>query len=251
MPKPYQVIRDYFPSQQFAAQMKTAETALGPMGVAALTGRKIMSANPTNFTQLFAAFVTFIRNAGNGLTWNGSGRGGSGYGLLDNDMKSGECAMFATAFHTLAFAPPPYGLGIPKTDLELASYGGRDGKGFVSNHPTAGIVGLKPNVKDQELYVWENHKVVKYQGRFWDVMYNTTYNAKDEMAVYQVMPNEVILQDEEVPVDKRGTYHPAEAVLRLAVTVGGSDAPAPGQRGVWFKENPLNVYAGPARAMPF
>jgi hypothetical protein len=218
--------------------MQIAIAAVGGAdGLRGLTGQKIMSAKPMNFQQLFDAYVRYIRNPSNGLTWNGSARGGSGYVMLDNDLTTGECAMFVTAFSILCWAPPPYGLGLPKGEFELPSYTGRDKKGFVSRHPAAGIVGLRPNVRGQELYVWDNHKVVKYQNRYWDVMYNTSYAAMSEMALHHIMPNEVVLDSADVPLAERGTYSMTDPLL------GGA--------GKWFKEVTPKVYEGPSVAMPF
>jgi len=238
MPKPYHVLSDYFPHPSWQAQMGTAITGVGgDDGLRGLTGQKIMTAKPMNFQQLFDAYVRYIRTPGNGLTWNGSARGGSGYVMLDNDLTTGECAMFVTAFSILCWAPAPYGLGLPKGDFELPSYTGRDKKGFVSRHPTVGIVGLRPNVRGQELYVWDNHKVVKYQNRYWDVMYNTSYGSMDEMALYHLMPDEVVLNTDDVPLAQRGTYCMVDPLM--------------GGQGQWFKEVMPKVYEGPSNAMPF
>src|SRR3954464_8714341 len=131
MNKPYHVLSDYFPHPSWKTQMGTAITALGgDIALKSLAGQKIMSAKPTSFRQLFDAYVQYIRNPGNRLRWDRSARGGSGYPMLDNDMTTGECAMFVTAFSILCWAPPPYGLGLNKSDFELPSYTGRDKKGF-------------------------------------------------------------------------------------------------------------------------
>ncbi|MCX6594059.1 MAG: hypothetical protein NTZ56_21310 [Acidobacteria bacterium] len=238
MPKPYGVIKDYYPSAAFAGQMGTAIGAVGGAdGLRNLAGSKIMATRPMNFQQLFDNFVAYIRTPANGLTWDGSGRGGTGSPMLDNDLTTGECAMFAAAFQILCWAPAPYGLGLPKTDFEFVSYTGNHRKGFVSNHPRAGVVRLLPNVAGQDLYLWANHKVVRYQGRYWDVMYNTSYANKEEMALYHVMPDEVVLNTEDVPVEHRGTYSMVE--------------PLRGGQGLWFKETRPRVYEGPSTVMPF
>jgi hypothetical protein len=232
MPKYYQLIVDYFPNPMYKTQMAQATKALGPV-VATLPGKKIMSAGPTTFKALFDAFVDYIHTSGNGLTWAGSGGGGGGTGLIDGDKTTGECAMFAKSLQVLAYAPSPYGLGVSQTDVDYVNYTGRYGNGFISNHPLAGLVRLRPNVANQELYLWSNHKIVSYQGTFWDPMYKTTYKTKDQMALYHIV--------EEIEIEG-DTYFSAEATNRV-----GSE---PGLRGVWFKES-KGVNSGPSNTMPF
>ena len=243
LPKPYHIITDYYPSPMYANQIKDSlKSLVGP--VDNLPGLKIMNSvpKPINFQQLFAAFVTYIHHPGNGYSWNGHVPGGSAYKLLDGDIKSSECATFANAFMMLAWAPQPYGLGLPKAQLTLESYSGRATLGFVSDHPVGGVLGLQANVTGQHLYFWANHKVVKYQNRFYDVMYNTSYGQKEDMAIYQVMPNEVALTPPAVA--QPATFYPVEPTMRAAAT-------HPGTQGSWFREQPAGQYAGPSVSMPF
>lgn len=223
--------------------MKQALKSLsGPVGN--LPGMRILNSmpKPANLQQLFQAFVTYIHHPGNGYTWNGRAPGGSGYKLLDGDVKSSECATFANGFMMLAWAPQPYGLGLSKAELGLEGYSGRARQGFVSAHPMGGVMGLQANVAGQQLYFWENHKVIKYQNRFYDVMYNTTYAQKEDMAHFHVLPNEVTLSPPDV--DQEATYYPVEPAVRAAPT-------HPGMQGSWFKEGPIGQYAGPSPSMPF
>jgi hypothetical protein len=232
MARIYHVISDYYPSPAYANQLSTALKEAGPL-LNSLPGIKIMNQNPRDLNDLFNKFVTYIHGP-NGFRWNGSAGGATGHPLLDNNKKEGECAMFARAFMILAIAPKPYGLGLNKTDFELASYSGPNKKGFVSNHPVTGVVGLMPNVTGQALYFWMNHKVVKYQNRYYDVMYNVTYNSLKDMTAYAVSEGEVTIDG--------AVYHPTESTAVVATL---------GRAGTWFKEQPLTRYAGPSVHMPF
>jgi hypothetical protein len=232
MPKYYQLIIDYYPNPMYEGQLVQAAKSLGPL-VAQLPGKKIMSGKPSSFKTMFDAFIAFIHAPQNGLTWDGSGGGGGGAGLIDGDRITGECAMFAKSLQVLAYAPSPHGLGLPVADVGYVSYTGRYQNGFISNHPLGGLVRLRPNVADQALYVWSNHKVISYQGTLWDPMYSTTYKTKDDMALYH------IVEEIEIEEDK---YFSAEATNRV-----GSE---PGFAGVWFKRS-RGVYSGPSKTMPF
>jgi len=240
--KPYETIYNYYPSPMYDGKMKEALKMLGN-AVNDLPGVKVMNSvpKPTNFAQLFTAFVTYIHAPGNGCAWNGSAPGGSAVKMLDGDTKSSECATFANAFMMLAWAPPPYGLGLPKAQLSFESYSGRYKLGFVSTHPTIGVMKLLPNVANQQLYFWANHKVINYQNRYHDVMYNTSYAQKEDMALYHVMPNEITLSPPDV--QQAETYHPVEP----------AQAPPQGKgaQGSFFKEAPAGRYAGPSTTMPF
>lgn len=236
MPKPYEIIQNYYPSPQFDTKMKEALKMLGP-SADNLPGVKIMKTvgPPAGFKQLFDAFAAYIHQPASNFTWNGSAPGGSAYKLLDGDTNSTECATYANAFMMLCWAPKPYGLGLSKAEFSLTSYSGESKKGFVSNHPTVGVIRLLPNVAGQALYFWANHKVIAYQGRFHDVMYKTSYANKEDMAVYQVMENEAEMGD--------ATFYPCEPV--------GPVVQGKGKQGCWFKESPQGKYAGPSLTMPF
>ena len=226
----------------YEGKIKEAIKSL-PGPVENLPGMKILNTmpKPTNFLQLFNTFVTFIHHPGNGYTWDGRIKGGSAYKLLDGDVKSSECATFANAFMMLVWAPKPFGLQLPKGEVELQSYSGISKLGFVSTHPVGGVMGLQSNVAGGLYYVWDNHKVVKYQNRLYDVMYNTSYGQKEDMVQYQILENEVTLTPPDVV--QQTTYHPAEPRARVGLQ--------PGRTGCWFKEQPVGQFAGPSPSMPF
>ena len=245
--KPYQVISDYYgtpkpgdgPDETFKAKMAEAEKALGAAAVGELIGRRIMAGKPAGLLPLFQQFAQYIRNPANGFAWDGSVAGGAGYKLLEKNAKVGECALFRGAFALLCWAPEPWGLGLDRAKFESKLYAGRFGQGFVCSHPAEGIMGVAPNVKGQNLYVWRNHKVLLSEGTYYDVMYKTSFRqygaaAEDkdmeQMALYHVLGEEM-----------RDT-----AKYTITVPTG-----QPNQRK-WFKQvaetNPLQYEEGPLEA---
>lgn len=220
----YGIIRDYYGSDQLAQRLKDEEKRLGHLALAKLPGCQIMATKPTSFAALFKAFTTYVHTGG--YTWNGSAGGGIGSPLLDGEKSTGECLMFARALSILAYAPKPYGLALNRDDAPFTSYTGLNKKGFVSAHNT--VLNLAANVNGQPLYLWENHKVLAYQGRYYDPSYNKIYDDLRDMALYHILDT----------VDFGGVdYHQAERR-------GDS-------QGYWFKEQPLGTYYGPAKGAPF
>jgi len=247
--KPYRIIKDYYPSPVFKAKME--ESIKGLQGsVENLPGMKIMNSlpKPVNFQQLFDSFVAFISQQQNGYKWDGTVRRGEAEPILDGELKQTECGAFAGALVALAQAPPPFGLGLPKSDVTKEPYYGRDKGGFVSLHPAGGILGLHPNVNamgghalgGEGLYFWDSHKVVKYQNRFYDVMYDTTYPRLEDMALYHVLDNQNAVSLEQF------TYYQVEPTQ---VHVAGGIVY--GRKGYWFKKGLDSRYAGPSESMPF
>lgn len=209
-----------------AAMDKEAQ-AMGAVRFARLPGTIIMGANPTTFATLVTALQAHIHSPASPARWDGGGRGGDGYSYLDGLLTSGECAMFARSLLTLARAPKPYGLGLAGVDF--LSYSGQYKEGFVSNHPAMGVMGLLPNVAGQNLYMWDSHKVVRYGGVLYDVMYRTTYANKEAMTVCDVMPDPI--------TEGTDTYYPVE-------TVGVT-------QGAFYKQDAARAWHGPSRHMPF
>ena len=131
--------------------------------------------------------------------------------MLDGKMTHAQCALPVKAFIMLLTTKAPHGFGLQGGDVKLATYKGMEAciganngtpessvaiveapcntRGFYSAHPETGVHGLKPNILDPKsqktinLYGWENHKVVEYKGRYWDVCYNKSYTTLQEMAV--------------------------------------------------------------------
>lgn len=112
---------------------------------------------------------------------------------LDGDRNSGECAILAKAFWLLWSAPRPFGLG--KTGMTFISFDHGDAEnGFISPHPPGGIRALGPNILHPHggdgdprncLYSWGNHKVLLYNGTYYDPTYRATYQDTREMVAFE------------------------------------------------------------------
>lgn len=161
-------------------------------GTTILTLADASSGGRADFNALFHAYIDFGNNTRHWV-WNGTGGGWDRFGLLDQARITGECKLFVANFWLLARSPRPYGLGIVATQLPdiPLPYTGAAAQGFVSAHNGV-FYGLGPNVhpaanyRDVPLYLWDNHKVLSYQGRFWDPCYRATYNQLQDMARYQL-----------------------------------------------------------------
>ncbi len=147
---------------------------------------------------LFQVYVQWLHKSG--WTWAGGGSCGSPL-VLDNPPGEKECQAFAVGLKTLMIAPWPFGLGIAEAGVTVTPYSGPllggSKVGFVSLHPTAGVLNLKPNVTrggivdddlgNQGLYRWDNHKVVLYGGKYFDPSYGCQYLTLADMAYQTVV----------------------------------------------------------------
>jgi len=148
-------------------------------------------------------------------TWNPA-KNPDAYSILDGDQTVGECQALARAFRTLATCGNGFGLTFKESEVAEPTragggwYEGRHCMGFVSRHPLAGILNLLPNVyppgnrlpgtdsRLAELYFWANHKVVPYNGKFYDPSYNKIYDKLEDMSAYQVCEDNNSKTDENV-----------------------------------------------------
>ncbi len=111
-----------------------------------------------------------------GIAGNSLRRGAE---LLDGTANQGECGYVANALAYLINAPAPYGFGVG--GAEVFRYTGSKHKGFISPLANA-LPGLQPNINLpvggtlNGYYFWDNHKVVKFNGRYYDPCYNTVYD---------------------------------------------------------------------------
>jgi hypothetical protein len=160
---------------------------------ASLPGQKILTlaGGPgATFRELYDAFLVTPERVGWEWRPSGSGYSANRYGILDGTKLFGECLHFAYALWMLARAPKPFGLGLPHSQVQVSSYKGATGQGFVSQHGHR-YLKLSKNVKRppgnlDRLYYWENHKTVFYQNLFYDICYMTTYSQESDMAAYML-----------------------------------------------------------------
>jgi hypothetical protein len=163
-------------------------SALKPSDILSVPGGKILrKIGVADFEHLFPAFCDFFHGQDN-WTWVGKTLTPSAPMILDGEAKTGQCLALASALRLLAMTRKPFGLGIPDVDLGRFTksdglYYGRYQQGFLSEHPIGGILNLLPNVYEPlnalpkpasrlaPLYLWENHKVLKYNGKFYDPSY--------------------------------------------------------------------------------
>lgn len=137
-------------------------------------------------------------------TWN-PGRPGFSYRhgaqLLDGAVTQGECGYPVAALSILLSTDPPLGFGLGRS--EISSYPGGHAEGFISPHGQHALRGvhlniLTPGVPTAPPYrLWENHKTVKFGGRYYDPNYNLIYDREDQMAVahLQTFRDRVRLRD--------------------------------------------------------
>jgi hypothetical protein len=154
-------------------------------------GYRIMQRAATDRIALprdMARFVAIFHEIMSPLfTWNPAQGGNNGRAVLDGTRTSGECQYLAAALHVLLISPTPYGFGIAADTVRVVTY--NTDNGFIAHH--VGMhYGLAAKVIDPtnesrlELYRWGDHKVVEYDNRFWDVCYDSVYDALDDMAYY-------------------------------------------------------------------
>jgi hypothetical protein len=106
--------------------------------------------------------------------------------VLDGELKEGECAYLAKAFELLLNLPDPAGCQVGAV-AEMVSYSGVGKAGFVADHPGEEF-GLPHNMtltvdNHRKTYNWDNHKVVRYAGRYYDVCYNKVFAELSDMAL--------------------------------------------------------------------
>lgn len=150
-----------------------------------------------DFVSLFTSFCNYYHTPGN-WTWNGGAGTPSSQSILDGDAKTGQCVALARALRMLAEAAPPYGLGLAGVGDPFVQgrYTGQAAQGFISTHPAnPGVLGLRANIftagdiritPRAQFYSWDDHKVVPYNGLFYDPSYRHVLNTLPEMATYQV-----------------------------------------------------------------
>lgn len=194
MANPYRRIWDHNGADLSKAMLTLPDDLLQNLEDA--PGRQIMArcsaiaaGRAMTFPDLFAAFteVQFTQH----WAWRPNAGGWDHYGLLDGTKVAGECQHFARNLLFLARAPAPYGLGLGAGAVSVGqSYKGSSNNGFVAVHNGI-FLGLRsnvapaPNYAGPPLYVWENHKTVQWNGRFWDPCYVTSYAPESAMAAYQ------------------------------------------------------------------
>ena len=156
-------------------------------------GAQIMkSLQQQTFEKLFAAFVAY--GANNKWEWHGQG-GSNPVGLLDGTKLIGECLHFVTNLQTLAKAPAPFGLGLAAMDLATHSGDPVLKCGFVAKH-VGNPLALAANVVSpgkvrtiSELYLWDNHKVLFHDAKYWDPSYSRTYANLADMEAFRLSEN--------------------------------------------------------------
>jgi hypothetical protein len=175
------------------------------IGINQAPGKIIMRQVPVQVHErtmdnLFRYFCAYFHTPGN-WTWDGSPGTPDPADILDGDKRRGQCLALARAFRTLATTPWPHGIGLLPASVGeprlLGFYDGRYHKGFVSTHPPAGILALRGNVFDaanpnltncgRVHYSWQDHKVVPYNGRFYDPSYAKIWNTLSAMATYHII----------------------------------------------------------------
>jgi hypothetical protein len=154
-----------------------------------------------NINQVNTRFHQFLVNRG--WIWNPSVAGASynaGARLLDGTVNQGECGFPAYALAYIINAPQPYGFGVGGANV--VTYSGLHNIGFISNHANA-LPGPQPNIIRPQggvlpgFYYWDNHKVVHFNGQFYDPNYGSVYPAIGSMAVasLQLVRQNVRLRD--------------------------------------------------------
>ena len=174
-----------------------AENLVLPPGIgspdASSPGQKILTlagGPDATFRELYDAFLVTPERVG--WEWRPTGQGHSAnrFGIADGSKLFGECMHFAYALWMLARAPKPFGLGLPHSQVQVSTYTGETGQGFVSQHAHR-YLKLSKNVKrppgnQDRLYYWENHKTVRFQSLYYDVCYQTIYTQESDMASYML-----------------------------------------------------------------
>ncbi|MFC1672551.1 hypothetical protein ACFL12_00215 [Pseudomonadota bacterium] len=160
-------------------------------------------------------------------TWDPSSAGNSmaaGCTLLQGSRIAGECAVVAHALRVALIANNPYGVQQAAHNFTVRTYTGANGQGFIANH--APILNLDPNIYDPgtgnpvNRYLWQDHKTVEYNGRFYDACYDAEYLAQPAMAHAQILQSipftaatfanafvlDVCITDNAAPLNARGFY---------------------------------------------
>ncbi|HEV3331576.1 MAG TPA: hypothetical protein VG096_11375 [Bryobacteraceae bacterium] len=143
---------------------------------------------------LFRVYVEYSRS--HNWKWSGGGACGTPK-ILDAVQPPLECQAFAVGLMMLMIAKPPFGLGIPIADVDRPTFVGDLVKankvGFVAHHPSDGVLDLPPNVHALKVdtltpgyYVWANHKVVSYGGKFFDPSYGCQYAKLADMVYLKI-----------------------------------------------------------------
>ena len=155
-------------------------------------GRVLAGVGGGTFAEFYQSFIT-VFNDGQ-FTWIGSQGTNTSRVLetLDGTRTSGECAILATAFWALWSCPAPFGMG--QQGLAYMSFNNGDAvDGFISYHPPGGIRALGPNIQHPHggagdgrncLYSWGNHKILRYNGVYYDPTYRATYLNTNEMVAF-------------------------------------------------------------------
>lgn len=159
-------------------------------------------------TQLFQALFSLFTEKSRAFGWDWApGTSAKGYVFIDGMKAAAECRAFAGGLFYLAVAPKPFGLGMK------LNQGGQNGvwlvnhcpdKGFISVHPDGGVCNLsadilinpnaavEPALHNCSLKYWANHKVVLYNGLFYDPAYGTIYEAENDMESLHVEETQVL-----------------------------------------------------------
>lgn len=149
---------------------------------------------------LFTELVTFGNE--NGWQWVPKGSG-SPEPLLDGVGTGGECAAFAKALLVLATAPSKHGLGLGLSSALFdmpRPYTGQYNKGFISannkGRNTMIDAGFISNVftaegDETDMMLWNDHKVVGYDGMLLDPSYGKYYRAPDSLVLYHIKDRDV------------------------------------------------------------
>lgn len=138
-------------------------------------------------SQVQAYLNAFLR--ADGWQWNPRQPDGSGGAVLDFAQDDGSCWYPAMALELLLSAPQPYGFEQPQDEVAHRRYAGAADSGFLALHDHRATFGLGYNVIHratarllQGYYLWGNHVVTAFDGRFYDPSYNRLYGVLGDMA---------------------------------------------------------------------
>ncbi|WP_420405588.1 hypothetical protein [Nisaea sp.] len=149
--------------------------------------------NNYNFGQLSHANVLALSSRlhnqiTNHWAWGPAGAGTTdlaGARLLDDNITAGECGYIAHALNVLLTQNNPYGAQQGANNFTVRTYSGQHPanrvgakNGFIAAHANVPL-GLhsnvwNPNGNSAAYYLWMNHKVLEYNGRFYDPTYDQT-----------------------------------------------------------------------------
>ncbi len=244
-----------------------------PSQIAGCPGGRIMLGGEElhTFSSLFDKYWRYF-HAGNHWTWNGGTGTPSGASILDGTAATGQCVAFARALRLLGTTRRPFGLALSDKVVEdpfsKGRYEGRYKFGFVSQHvsPLGGhlVAGLPANVikppvnpdmfepltalpathQRSTYYLWSDHKVVPFQGRYYDPSYGRIWNSLPSMAAYHMKSDR--------PTIKRN-LNKATGGTEVCEFTEAEDA---GGGSVWFRDFSLPEMAfsvgcqGPYAALP-